>query len=63
MQKFRKGLPESTNVFVCKNTLMRVATEIEEAGQWQLLGKDTEVGASQSERTNTCIRPAYTCTQ
>mmetsp|Transcript_22833 Transcript_22833/g.63111 ORF Transcript_22833/g.63111 Transcript_22833/m.63111 type:complete len:226 (+) Transcript_22833:3-680(+) len=42
MQKFRKGLPESTNVFVCKNTLMRVATEIEEAGQWQLLGKDTE---------------------
>jgi len=43
MQKFRKGLPESTSVFICKNNLMRVATEQEEAGQWQLLGQDTKV--------------------
>jgi len=44
VQKFRKGLPESTSVYVCKNSLMRVATEGEDKGQWQLLGKDTEVG-------------------
>lgn len=27
MQKFRKQLPESTKVFICKNNLMRVATQ------------------------------------
>lgn len=42
MQKFRKGLPETTNVYVCKNSLMRVATEADD--DWKQLGEKMEVG-------------------
>lgn len=37
MQKFRKGLPESTKVFICKNSLMKVATDQTEG--WSTLAQ------------------------